>query len=367
MTPGTASEDEKWMSIVLRLAKKGEGSASPNPLVGAVIVSGGEVVGKGWHRKPGEPHAETLALTEAGPLTKGATLFVNLEPCSHLGRTPPCVNAVVQAGITRVVSSMKDPDPRVAGRGFAALNKAGIRVEIGPGAEAAATLNQAYIVHRTSRRPFVTYKVAASLDGRAAASDGSSQWITGEAARLDAHRVRARSDAICVGVGTVVKDNPALTVRGVRKFRSPLKVVVDSAAKTPPEAELLKQGRILVAVGSGAPKKRVKALKDCGAEVMQFQTDSGKVPLPLLAKTLADRGVLSMLLEGGPKLAGHFLECGLIDKFLLYLAPKLLGGMGARAVIEDWAIPTLGDALSLRITSVRRLAEDLRVEAIMLR
>jgi len=368
MTPlGQFDEDEKWMSMALRLAKRGATSASPNPMVGAILVLGGNVVGKGWHKKPGDPHAEVLALNQAGRLAKGATLFVNLEPCSHQGRTPPCVGAVIAAGVKRVVSPMQDPDSHVAGKGFAALRKAGIKVQVGVGADDARALNSAYIVHRKYQRPFITYKVAASFDGRAAAADGSSQWITGEAARLDAHKVRARSDAICIGTGTVLKDDPALTVRDVRNSKNPLKVVVDSAARTPPKAKLLTGGNALIAVGPAASKRRIKQLRDCGAEVVEFQSRSGQVPLAGLAGALADRGVTSMLLEGGPTLAGAFLDCGLIDKFLLYLAPKLLGGMGARGLLEGWAAPTIADALSLQITSVRRLGEDLSVEAIMLR
>jgi len=336
-------------------------------MVGAVLVLKGNVVGKGWHKKPGDPHAEVLALNQAGRLAKGATLFVNLEPCSHQGLTPPCVGAVIAAGVKRVVSPMRDPDPHVAGKGFAALRKAGIEVQVGVGVDEARALNSAYLVHRRHQRPFVTYKVAASFDGRAAAADGSSRWITSEAARLDAHKVRARSDAICIGTGTVLNDDPALTVRGVRNSKKPLKVVVDSAAKTPLKAKLLAGGNALIAVGPAASKRRITQLRDCGAEVVEFESQSGRVPLVRLAGALADRGVTSMLLEGGPKLAGAFLEAGLIDKFLLYLAPKLLGGMGAGGLIEGWAAPTIAAALAVQITSVRRLGEDLRVEAIMLK
>ncbi|TMK45408.1 MAG: bifunctional diaminohydroxyphosphoribosylaminopyrimidine deaminase/5-amino-6-(5-phosphoribosylamino)uracil reductase RibD, partial [Actinobacteria bacterium] len=227
------------MRLALRLARKGLGRTSPNPAVGAVVVAGGRVVGTGWHRQAGTEHAEVLALREAGDAARGATLYVTLEPCAHHGRTPPCVEAVLASGVGRVVAAMQDPDPLVAGRGFRALRESGVEVEVGTEGKAAADLNEAYLTHRRLGRPFVTYKAAMSLDGRTAAADRTSHWITGPTARRDVQRLRAASDAICVGIGTVLADNPSLTVRTPNAARRPLRVVVDSLARTPPGARVL--------------------------------------------------------------------------------------------------------------------------------
>ncbi|MGH2717918.1 MAG: bifunctional diaminohydroxyphosphoribosylaminopyrimidine deaminase/5-amino-6-(5-phosphoribosylamino)uracil reductase RibD [Actinomycetota bacterium] len=353
------------MALALRLAAKGSTTTSPNPAVGAVVVAGGVVAGTGWHRRAGAAHAEVLALQKAGEAARGATLYVTLEPCSHHGRTPPCVDAVLAAGVTRVVVAMADPDPRVSGRGSAALAEAGVEVQVGVGRAEAETLNEAYLMHRREGRPFVTYKVALSADGATAAVDRSSQWITGVVARRDVHRLRAASDAICVGVGTVLADNPTLTPRqprATRAARQPLRVVVDSRGRTPPEANVLDgQSPTLVAVTSQAPPAAVKDLIAAGAEVLEFPPDRGRVALMPLLRSLAERGVVSLLLEGGAHLAGSFAAQGLVDRYLVYVAPMFLGGDGLRA-FEGWHIPTITDAPRLTFRSARRLGEDLRLE-----
>jgi diaminohydroxyphosphoribosylaminopyrimidine deaminase/5-amino-6-(5-phosphoribosylamino)uracil reductase len=352
------------MALALRLARKGAGATSPNPAVGAVVVADGQAVGTGWHRRAGAPHAEAVALAEAGELARGATLYVTLEPCTHHGQTPPCVDAVLAAGVRRVVAAMADPDPRVAGGGVAALRRAGVTVEVGLGEAEAAALNAAYLHHRREGRPLVTYKAAISADGATAAADRSSQWITGPAARRDAHRLRAASDAICVGIGTVLADNPSLTARDVPVRRPPLRVVVDARGRTPPEAKVLGPGApTLVAVTAAAPAEAVAALEAAGAEVLRLPAERGRVPVPSLLRALGARGVTTLLLEGGARLAGSFLAAGAVDRFRLYLAPTLLGedGIGLTA---GWHVTTLADAPRLVVTAVRRVGEDVRLDLV---
>ena len=358
------TDDRQFMALALRLARRGAGRTSPNPAVGAVVVQAGRVVGTGWHRRAGLAHAEVLALRQAGPEALGATLYVTLEPCCHQGRTPPCTQAVLAAGVRRVVAAMVDPDPRVGGQGIAELQSRGIFVEVGPGAPEAARLNEAYLLHRRLGRPFVTYKAAASFDGRTAAADGTSRWITGPEARRDVHRLRAASDAVCIGIGTVLWDDPALTVREVRSRRHPLRVVVDSLARTPPGARVLDgTGPTLIMVTEAAPEDSVAALKARGAEVARLPATGDRLALDAVVACLASRGIVSLLLEGGATLAGAFAGAGLVDRYVFYLAPKLLGGQGAPGLLEGWAAAGVGDARPLVLGGVRRIGTDLRVEA----
>lgn len=355
--------DETWMRQALRLAARGRGRTSPNPMVGCVLVKDGVVVGSGWHHRAGEPHAEALALREAGNDALGASAYVTLEPCASQGRTPPCANALVAAGVARVVAAMEDPDSRTAGKGLALLAAAGISVEVGVLEAEARRLNEQYVVHRSTGRPFVTYKAGMSLDGRTAAEDGSSQWITSPEARRDAHRLRAGSDAICAGVGTVLADDPQLTVRGVASSGRPLRVVVDSDARTPPDAKILSseaQTVIFTAAGDGSPT--VVRLKEAGAEVVCVPGEHGRVDLREMLRILGDRGIVSLLLEGGATLAGAFAASQLIDRYVFYLAPKLLGSSAAGA-LSGWAAGSIGDAAELSITEVKRIGPDLRVTA----
>lgn len=362
--PGADTSDRQFMALALRLARRGTGRTSPNPAVGAVVVQGGRVVGTGWHRQAGQAHAEVLALEEAGPAAPGATLYVTLEPCCHQGRTPPCTGAVAAAGVRRVVVAMLDPDPRVGGRGIGELASQGIAVAVGPGGPEAERLNEAYLLHRRLGRPFVTYKAAASLDGRTAAADGTSRWITGPAARRDVHRLRSASDAICVGIGTVLKDDPSLTVREVRSDRPPLRVVVDSLARTPPGARVLDGAApTLVTVSDAAPAAAVTAIEARGAEVARLPAAGGRLALGPLLACLAERGIVSLLLEGGAILAGAFAAAGLVDRYVFYLAPKLLGGEGTAGLLEGWAAAGIGDARPLALGRIRRLGPDLRLEA----
>jgi diaminohydroxyphosphoribosylaminopyrimidine deaminase / 5-amino-6-(5-phosphoribosylamino)uracil reductase len=358
------TEDQRWMRMALRLAARGEGKTSPNPMVGAVVVKSGRLAGSGWHHSPGSPHAEVLALIEAGDLAEDSSMFVTLEPCIHQGRTPPCVDSIIRAGVARVIACTRDPDPRVAGRGIEALEAAGIQTYLGLMAQEAVRLNQAYFVHRTRERPFVTYKSASSLDGKTAASDGSSKWITGEEARRDVQRMRRLSDAVCTGIGTVLTDDPLLTVRGGRSCPGRLRIVVDSEARTPPEARILSPDAptmIVTALSRSDP--RVLELERAGASVLSAPGPDGRVFLPSMLRALAEQGIVSLLLEGGPTLAGSFAAENLIDRYVIYMAPKLIGGNGGHGLLEGWAAETIHQALELRVDTIRRVGDDFRIVA----
>jgi diaminohydroxyphosphoribosylaminopyrimidine deaminase / 5-amino-6-(5-phosphoribosylamino)uracil reductase len=362
-----ATQDANRMRRALELAARGRGLVSPNPMVGAVVVQGGEIVGEGWYEGPrGRPHAEVHALREAGDRTRGATLYCSLEPCDHHGSTPPCTEAVIASGVSRVVAGAGDPNPIVNGRGFARLRAAGIDLTEGVLAEDAHRLNEAFERHVTKGLPFVTLKSAASLDGRTAAHDRSSKWITGEAARADAHRLRAAADAIVVGAGTVIADDPSLTVRLPGYAGGPpLRVVVDASGRIPAEARIFDdQAPTLVATGPRVDPKRIDAWTSAGADVVVFEEDAqGRILLPELLSNLGKRDVQGLLVEGGATLAGSFVRDGLVDRVVLYLAAKLVGGADAPGVLVGEGFTSIADALSLRIVSVDHIGEDLRVEA----
>lgn len=352
----TMTADEKFMRRAIVLARRGAGRTSPNPMVGAVLVADGVVIAEGWHHQVGEPHAEPLALQLAGNRAKRATLYVNLEPCVHYGRTPPCTDAVIQAGLARVVIGAADPDPRVAGKGIEALRKAGIEVNIGAAAGLCEELNSGYIVHRTAGRPEVILKSAISLDGKVAAADGSSRWVTSERARAEGHRLRTRCDAICVGIGTILADDPQLTTRSV-KGPNPLRIVMDTNARTPLGANVLNEDAPTVIFTA----KPAPHLQKAGAEVIQVAAAESGVSVREVLACLAQRGVLSVLLEGGPTLASSFLAEDLIDRFVFFIAPKLLGGPSG--MLSSWHADSIGEARHLEIGSVRRMGSDLMVTA----
>jgi len=369
--------DEAWMARAVALAEGGRGTASPNPMVGAVLVRDGRVVGEGFHRAAGLAHAEALALGEARALAAGATCYVTLEPCAHHGRTPPCADALVAAGVARVVAAVADPDPRVGGAGLDRLRAAGVRVDVGAGAEAAAEQNAAYLTHRRLGRPRVTLKAAASLDGKVAAPDGSSQWITGPAARADAHRLRAEADAVMVGAGTALADDPRLTVRLPGwAGRQPLRVLVDAAGRVGPGGHLFDtEAETLVATTPAAPATAVDAWKAAGAEVLicaeQTVMVGGALAAPPvgqgvdleeLARALGERGVLELMVEGGPRLQASLWAAELADRLVWYLAPLAIGGQAAPGLLGDGAA-TLAGARRLRLASVDRLGDDLRLIA----
>ena len=353
--------DRDFMRQALALAERGLYTTTPNPRVGCVIAKDGVVVGTGWHERAGLPHAEVLALKAAGERARGATLYVNLEPCSHHGRTPPCVDAVIPSGIKRVIAAMQDPNPKVAGSGFARLRAAGIEVESGFMEEEARDLNVGFIVRMTRGRPWVRMKIAASLDGRTALANGKSQWITGEAARADGHRWRARACAILTGHGTVRDDDPQLNVRGVDTPRQPLKIVVDSRFETPLSARLLKEGRTLI-VGAVNEATKIEALESAGAETMVVPNDRGKVELFKLMEELARRELNEIHVEGGSKLNGSLLQAGIVDELLVYLAPSVVGDSG-RGMFDLPELAELAQVRRLGIRRIDRVGEDIRVLA----
>jgi diaminohydroxyphosphoribosylaminopyrimidine deaminase / 5-amino-6-(5-phosphoribosylamino)uracil reductase len=366
--------DEAWMARAVALAEGGRGTTGPNPMVGAVLVRDGRVVGEGFHLAAGQPHAETLALAAAGPLAAGATCYVTLEPCAHHGRTPPCVDALLAAGVARVVVAVPDPDPRVAGAGLARLAATGVQVTVGAGADAAADQNAAYLTHRRLGRPRITLKAAASLDGKVAAPDGTSQWITGPAARSDAHRLRAEADAVCVGAGTAMADDPRLTVRlDGYAGRQPLRVLVDATGRVGADGRLFDgEAPTLVATTATASAAALDAWKAAGAEVLVCpQADrppaaprvARGVDLGHLAGVLGERGVLELLVEGGPRLQASFWAAGLADRLIWYLAPLVIGGDGAPGLLGGDGAATLAAAGRLRLASVDRLGDDLRLVA----
>jgi len=349
------------MARALRLAERGLNTTTPNPRVGCVLVREGRVVGEGWHEKAGQPHAEAYALRAAGDRARGAVAYVSLEPCSHHGRTPPCCDALIEAGVARVVAAMEDPNPRVAGEGLARLRSAGISVACGLMEQAARELNIGFVSRMSRGRPWLRLKAAASLDGKTALANGVSQWITGPDARRDAHAWRARSCAVLTGIGTVRDDDPRLTVRDVPCERQPLRVIVDSRLETPPNARILEGGEVLIACGDLVPSS-ADALHDRGAKIVQLPNASGKVDLPALMQELGRRGINEVLVEAGFKLNGSLLREGLVDEFLLYLAPSLIGD-AARGLFDLPALNELSGQRRLDIRDVRMVGADLRILA----
>ncbi len=360
------SLDEKYMRMALRLAAKARGRTSPNPMVGALVVRNGVVISRGYHRKAGEPHAEALALARAGDAARGATLYVTLEPCSHRGkRTPPCAPLVVSSGVARVVIAMADPNRQVAGGGIRTLQSAGIEVLAGVLRDEAEKLNEAYARHITTGMPFVTLKIAETLDGRIATASGESKWITGEEARREGHHLRDGNDAILVGINTVLKDDPALTTR-LPKGRDPLRVVVDSRLRIPLKAKVLTQrsgAPTIVASLGRAPKAKRTALQKAGIEVVTTREKDGRVDLRDLMKQLGKRGVMSVLIEGGSEINASALKTGIVDKVVIFVAPMLMSGRDSKGCIGGASPARLSSAVALRDMTVRPVGKDLMIEA----
>lgn len=359
---------EAHMLRALELARGGWGRVAPNPLVGAVVVDpGGSVIGEGWHEGPGTDHAEVVALRQAGERARGATLVVTLEPCDHTGRTGPCTREIIRAGIARVVAATGDPNPRVDGAGFARLRDAGIQLEQGLLAEPARRLNVAFERHVTTGRPFVILKSAASLDGKTAAADGSSRWITSEAARADAQQLRAWSDAVIVGSGTALADDPSLTVRDPRFVAAcpPLRVVVDSTGRVPATRAVFDRAApTLVATTDRADVSAIDAWTQAGAEVLVLDRDGdGRVRLPSLVDALGERDVQGVVIEGGATLAWSAVRDDLLDRVVLYMAPSIVGGAEAPGVVMGAGVTSINDALPLAFTAIQRVGPDLKVEA----
>lgn len=352
------------MAQALRLAERGLYGTSPNPRVGCVLVAGDRLVGSGWHRRAGEPHAEVHALREAGEAARGATAYVTLEPCSHHGRTPPCAEALVEAGVARVVVAVQDPNPQVAGEGIEKLRAAGIVVESGLMEAEARELNTGFFARMTRGMPWVRSKIAMSLDGRTALANGVSQWITGEAARRDVQHWRARSCAVLTGIDTVLADDPQLNVRDIETERQPLRLVLDSRLRMPLNARILqdcKNGNVLVYTVL-RDEGKIAALERSGATVCVLQDSNGQVDLPAVLNDLAKRGCNEVLAEAGSILNGALLRAGLVDELLLYVAPQLLGD-AARGMASLGELTGLDQRVNLQWQDVRQVGNDLRITA----
>jgi diaminohydroxyphosphoribosylaminopyrimidine deaminase/5-amino-6-(5-phosphoribosylamino)uracil reductase len=358
-----SAADHGFMARALQLARRGLFSTAPNPRVGCVLVRDGRVIAEGWHEKAGLPHAEAAAiaaLATAGGNARGATAYVTLEPCSHFGRTPPCADALIAAGVSRVVAAMQDPNPLVAGQGLAKLAAAGVAVESGLLAAEAQELNIGFVSRMTRGRPWLRLKVAVSLDGKTALNNGVSQWITGADARRDAHAWRARSCAVLTGIGTVKDDNPRLTVREVQTTRQPLKVVIDSRLETQPDAAVLDGGKVLIV--AAADNERGDALRARGAEIVLLPNAQGKVDLPDLLRELGRRGINEVLAEAGTRLNGSLLRENCVDELLIYQAPILIGDAG-RGMFGLAELADLAGVTRLNIIERRAVGADFRILA----
>lgn len=355
------AQDSVWMAQALRLAEQGLYGTSPNPRVGCVLVRDERIAGSGWHRRAGEPHAEVHALREAGDLARGATAYVTLEPCSHHGRTPPCAEALIAAGVARVVVAVQDPNPQVAGGGIAKLRAAGIIVETGLMESAARELNIGFFSRMMRGTPWLRSKIAMSLDGRTALGNGVSQWITSEAARRDVQHWRARSCAVLTGINTVLADDAQLNVRGIEIERQPLRVVLDSQLRIPLDARILygSAGGTLIYTARRDGQK-IAMLQDLGATVVVLPDGNGRVDLATMLRDLAQRGCNEVLVEAGSTLNGSLLRAGLADELLLYVAPQLLGD-AARSMAQLGELTSLGQRINLKWQDVRQVGNDLRI------
>ena len=352
--------DRDYIRRTIRLAGKAAGRTSPNPMVGAVLVKAGRIIAEDFHRAPGTPHAEALVLATAGARAKGSVLYVNLEPCCHTRkRTPPCTRAIIAAGVKKVVVATEDPNPRVSGRGIRELRRAGIEVVTGVSEDEARRLNEAYFKFITRRVPFVTLKVAMTLDGKIATPSGESKWITGERARRHVHRMRSSVDAVITAIGTVAADDPELTAR-FKGAKDPMRVVIDPDLETPPGARILKPPPdTLIVTAGGKGSGRLDELRDKGVKLLFYD---GTLDLHWLMERLGGMDVTSVMIEGGSSLAAHALEDGVVDKVAFFIAPKIIGGRDSYPAVGGRACASLADAYRLRDTRVRRVGEDILVE-----
>jgi diaminohydroxyphosphoribosylaminopyrimidine deaminase/5-amino-6-(5-phosphoribosylamino)uracil reductase len=355
-------DDARFMRLALRLGRRGLGRTSPNPPVGAVLVTDGAVIGRGYHRRAGAPHAEVEALRVGGTRAHGATLYVTLEPCAHHGRTPPCTDAIITAGVRRVVFGTRDPNPSVTGNGMERLRKAGIEVKSGVEEAACDELIAAFRKHATTGLPLVTLKLAASLDGRIATAGGESRWITGEDSRRFVHQLRATHDAVLVGAETVIRDDPELTCR-TRGGRNPLRVILDGRLRVPLRARVLTNtgpAATLVCAGRRVPATKLRWMQEHGVEVLRLSDRAGSVPMRQLMRVLGKRGIMSVLIEGGATVAAAAIGAHVVDRVLIFFAPKLIGGDG-RPMLAPLGIRRLADAPQLRRLQVKQFAADVLV------
>ena len=353
-----------YMERAICLAKLALGQVSPNPAVGAIVVKDGVIVGQGYTQPPGSAHAEVIALQQAGGQARGGVMYVTLEPCCHYGRTPPCSQAIIAAGISEVHLAMIDPNPLVSGKGKEELEREGIKVYVGEHEEEAKEVNEAYIKYITTGIPFITVKFAMSLDGKIATKSGDSRWITGHEARRYVHYLRYTTDAIMTGVNTVLADDPQLTSRcgdkGGRTRKQPLRVIVDSKGRTPPTARVFSEpGQVLLALGQHIQPDEEEAFEQRGAELVALPSEDGMVDLGKLLKLLGEREITSVLVEGGGTLIGSLFDQGLVDKVVAFIAPIIIGGEGARTAVTGKGIDKVVDSIKLKRVTTRSYDQDL--------
>lgn len=359
-------DEQEYMKLAIELAKKARGRTSPNPLVGAVIVKDGKIVGRGFHKKAGEHHAEINAFNDAGERAKGAALYVNLEPCSHYGRTPPCTRMIIERGISKVFIGMEDPNEVVAGSGIRCLNDNGLFVKTGILKEQCEKLNEIYIKYITTKRPFVILKSAVSLDGKIATKTGDTRWITNEKSRRFLHRLRDQVDGILVGIGTILADDPKLTTRLYgRKGKDPIRVIVDSTLRIPLHAKAINReshGTTIIVTTEFAQKEKISQLENLGANVLVTNSKDNRVDLNELMSELGKLEITSLLIEGGAEVNASSLENRIVDKVLFFYAPKIIGGVGAVSVVGGEGAESLNDAVLLEHIRVRKFENDILVE-----
>jgi diaminohydroxyphosphoribosylaminopyrimidine deaminase / 5-amino-6-(5-phosphoribosylamino)uracil reductase len=359
-------KEEDSMRMALTLAKKGLGTTSPNPMVGAVVLKGQRILGKGYHRKSGQPHAEIIALEEAGAQARGATMIVNLEPCCHTDKkTPPCVDRIIKAGIKKVIVAMFDPNEKVNGKGVEALRKAGINVKVGMLSEEARSLNEVFITFQEKKRPFFIMKAALSLDGKIATKVGESKWISNEESRAYVSRIRSVTDSVIVGINTVILDNPLLIPKIAKPKRYPVRVVLDSKLRIPLSCELVKTAhryRTMVFALQDARSDKEGRLKSMGIEVVRVAGEQGRIDLKAVSEELRKQGIMSALVEGGSEIHASFLQAGLVDKVILFYAPKFIGGKNAPGIIGGKGIDFIKDAYKVNIVSLKKMKDDICVE-----
>lgn len=356
-------KDQYYMGRALALAKKGWGKTSPNPMVGAVVVKNGKIVGEDYHHRAGEPHAEVLALQKAGKKARGADIYITLEPCTHTGRTPPCAPKVIQSGIKRAVIGVSDPNPKVAGKGIKALRDAGIEVKVGVMADECRRLNEVFFHWVTTGKPFVTLKAAFSLDGKIATRGGESKWISSEESRNMVHKMRTGVDAVLVGIGTVLADNPRLTARLNRPVKQPLPIILDANLRTPLTAEVLKHPRgCLIVTGKCASSTKRKKLEQSGARILTVVERNGFIEWNTLLKKLGAMEITSLLIEGGAGIFSSAFENRVVNKAVFFIAPILIGGEKAKSMFEGEGFDKLRNCLRLHDVSIRRIGGDIMVQ-----
>jgi len=358
--------DESYLKQALKLAAKAKGRTSPNPMVGALVVKNDKIVGKGFHPAAGKPHAEIYALREAGNQARKATMYVTLEPCNHQGRTPPCTEAIIAAGISRLVIGMEDPNPKVAGKGIARLREAGIDAVSGILEDECHRLNEAYIKYITTNTPFVTLKIAASMDGRIATHAGHSHWITNDKSRRYVHQLRDETDAILIGIGTLLQDNPKLTTRlPQKKGHNPYRIIVDSRLRTPLHANIFGADakEKLILATSCKNKENLKLYQDRAYHILQIPTNEvGQLDLNILMKKLAQLEIMSVLIEGGSEISGSSVDAGIVDKFCFFYAPLLIGGRGAVGMVGGQGINFIPEAQRVKNLKIKHFGTDICVE-----